>query len=121
MNPISARVEKWKSAWEARDPSRVVALYLPGGTHQSAVVERICPELGRSELRGRDEIAEYARRGFARFSHLSFEILTVTEEGDRSAVEYRRHSNVDADHPVWVLELIEWSGDLIHSCRVFHF
>ena len=121
MDPISARVEKWKSAWESRDPLRVVALYLPDGAHQSAVIERIYPELGRTELRGRDEIAEYCRRGFARFSHLNFEILTVTEEGERSAVEYRRHSNVDPDHPAWVLELIEWSGDLIDSCRVFHF
>ena len=51
----------------------------------------------------------------------SFEILTVTESGDRAAVEYRRHSNLDAANPAHVLELIEWRDALISSVRVFHF
>jgi nuclear transport factor 2 (NTF2) superfamily protein len=119
MSQISARVEKWKSAWESRDPKRVVALYSPTGTHQSSVIAHVYPELDRTILNGRDEIGEYARRGFARFSRLQFEILTTTEEGDRAAVEYRRHS--DAAAVAYVLELIEWSRGLITSCRVFHF
>ncbi len=72
-------------------------------------------------LRGRHEIAVYARRGLARFTELRFEILTVTESGDRAAVEYRRSSNIDGANKPHVLELIEWRGDLISAVRVFHF
>ena len=45
----------------------------------------------------------------------------VTESGDRAAVEYRRHSNLDGANPAHVLELIEWRDALISSVRVFHF
>ena len=117
----SARVETWKSAWESRDAAAVAALYAPDATHESALIAQIYPELGRLVLRGRHEIAVYARRGLARFTELRFEILTVTETGDRAAVEYRRHSDVDSAIQPHVLELIEWRGDLISAVRVFHF
>ena len=117
----SARVEAWKAAWESRDAAAVAALYAPDATPASALIAQIYPELGRLVLRGRHEIAVYARRGLARFTELRFEILTVTETGDRAAVEYQRHSNVDGANPKHVLELIEWRGDLISAVRVFHF
>jgi ketosteroid isomerase-like protein len=131
---VSARVEAWKAAWESRDAAAVAALYAPDATHESAVIKEVYPQLGRLVLRGRHEIAVYARRGLARFSELRFEIITVTESGNRAAVEYRRHSKVAEPSPaagasspvertgeVRVLELIEWRGDLIGAVRVFHF
>ncbi|GEM_PF-776760 len=117
----SERVLAWKAAWESRDPDRVAALYEPDATHASARVATIRPELGRSELRGAAEIAEYARAGFARFTWLRFDLLTVTESGDRAAVEHLRHSNLDSTGPAHVLELIEWRGGAIVAVRVFHF
>ncbi len=121
MPAPSARVEAWKSAWESRDPARVVALYTRDANHQSALIAKIYPEVGRLSLQGHHEIAVYARRGLERYTDLRFEILTVTESGDRAAVEYRRHSNLDSAHPHHVLELIEWRDSLISSVRVFHF
>jgi nuclear transport factor 2 (NTF2) superfamily protein len=121
MDAPSARVEAWKSAWESRDPARVVALYTRDATHQSALVAKIYPEVGRLALQGHHEIAVYARRGLSRYTDLRFEIITVTESGDRAAVEYRRHSNVDNANPAHVLELIEWRDALISAVRVFHF
>src|SRR5260370_5437775 len=91
----SARVEAWRSAWESRDAATVAALYAPDAIHESALIAEIYPELGRLVLRGRHDIAVYARRGLARFSELRFEILTVTESGDRAAVEHLRPSHVD--------------------------
>ena len=121
MAASSARVEAWKSAWESRAPARVVALYTRDATHQSALIAKIYPQLGRLSLQGHHEIAVYARRGLSRYTDLRFEILTVTESGDRAAVEYRRHSNLDAANPAHVLELIEWRDALISAVRVFHF
>ena len=121
MATSSARVEAWKSAWESRDAARVVALYTRDATHESAMIAKIYPELRRLALQGHHEIGVYARRGLERYSELRFEILTVTESGDRAAVEYRRHSNLDGANPAHVLELIEWRDALISAVRVFHF
>src|SRR5260370_7691847 len=111
----SACVEVWKSAWESRDPATVAALYAPDGTHESALIAQIYPELGRLVLRGRHEIAVYARRGLARFTELHFAIITVTESGDRAAVEYRRHSNIAGPNPHPLLALIQMRADLIRT------
>jgi hypothetical protein len=121
MPTSSARVEAWRSAWESRDPARVVALYTRDATHQSALIAKIYPELRRLSLQGHHEIGVYVRRGLERYTELRFEILTVTEAGDRAAIEYRRHSNLDTADPPRVLELIEWRDALISSVRVFHF
>lgn len=121
MATLSARVEAWKSAWESRDPARVVALYTRDATHQSAMIAKHYPELKKLALQGHHEIGVYARRGLERYTDLRFEILTVTESGDRAAVEYRRHSNLDGANPAHVLELIEWRDALISAVRVFHF
>jgi nuclear transport factor 2 (NTF2) superfamily protein len=121
MPSLSARVEAWKSAWESRDPARVVALYTRDATHQSAMIAKLYPELKRLSLQGHHEIGVYARRGLERYTDLRFEILTVTESADRAAVEYRRHSNLDGANPAHVLELIEWRDALISAVRVFHF
>lgn len=121
MAALSARVDAWKSAWESRDPARVVALYTRDATHQSAMVAKLYPEVRRPKLEGHHEIGVYAKRGLERYSELRFEILTVTESGDRAAVEYRRHSNLDGANPAHVLELIEWRDALISAVRVFHF
>lgn len=115
------RVEHWKAAWESLDPARVGALYLPSATHASALVPRIYPEADGHELHGAVEIRTYVERALAGFTTLRFELLSVTESDGRSAVEYRRHSNVDGVHPAHVLELIEWEGDRIAVVRVFHF
>jgi hypothetical protein len=90
-------------------------------THQSALIAKIYPQLGRLSLQGHHEIGVYARRGLDRYTELQFEILSVTESGDRAAIEYRRHSNLDAANAPLVLELIEWRDALISSVRVFHF
>jgi hypothetical protein len=117
---MNQHVERWKAAWESLDPDKVVAMYAPNATHRSAVVERIYPELGRTELRGPEEIREYARRAFTRFTAIRFEVVAVIEDDTHAAVEYRRHSNVDAV-ATDVLEVLEWRGDLLTACRVYHF
>lgn len=118
---VSERVERWKRAWESRELDRIAALYEPDATHASPLIARLYPEAADGELRGIDQIREYCRRGLGRFTELHFEILSVTESPARSAIEYRRRSNVDAERPLHVLELIDWSEkDRIRSVRVFH-
>jgi len=116
----SPRVSRWREAWESRDADRVASLYANDATHTSNLVRQLYPEAHGATLQGVDEIREYARRGLARFSELRFELQTVTESDDCSAVEYLRHSNLDNDGAQHVLELIEWKGSRIRAVRVFH-
>ena len=121
MSSPSTRVLAWQAAWESRNPDKVAALYARDATHASAVVTQLYPEAKASVLKGRDQIREYAGRGFARFTTLRLEILSVVESDTGAAVEYLRHSNLDIDKPAHVLELIEWERERIKSVRVFHF
>jgi nuclear transport factor 2 (NTF2) superfamily protein len=121
MTTASTRVMAWAAAWESSNPDKVAALYARDATHASAVVRQIFPEAQASVLKGRDQIREYASRGMARFTTLRFEILSVVESDTGAAVEYLRHSNIDADQPAHVLELMEWERERIKSVRVFQF
>jgi len=118
---MTERIARWHAAWEARDVERILALYADDATHASPLVRQFCPEAPEPVLRGRERIGEYFRRALGRFTWLRFEIVSVTEDTERSAFEYRRHSNVDGDRPAHVLELLEWRDGLIVAVRVFHF
>jgi hypothetical protein len=117
---MSGRIERWKTTWESRDVDAVVGMYAPDATDTSALVATRWPELGRTTLRGHDEIREYLRRGLPRFRWLRFDVATVTEAPERSAVDYLRQSDLDGDDPPHVLELLEWDGELLRAVRVFH-
>ncbi len=117
---MSRRVDDWKSTWETRDVDRIVAMYAPDATHASALVRQLLPEADGAVCRGRAQIAEYFRRALGRYRELRFDLLTVTEDVTRSAVEYHRHSDVDGANPKHVLELLEWRGDLLSAVRVVH-
>jgi hypothetical protein len=118
---VSEQVRRWKAAWESLDPARVVALYARDATHASGLVPRLYPEADGAELRGIEQIRQYVERALARFTTLRFELVSITESDGRSAVEYRRHSNVEGHEPAHVLELIQWADDRIVAVRVFHF
>jgi len=118
---MTKRVVEWKAAWESRDLGRILALYAPDATHASALVQKLRPETASATLHGAAEIGDYFARGLARFTWLRFDVVTVTEDAARSAVEYRRRSNVDGDAPAHVLELLEWRPDgRLGAVRVFH-
>lgn len=117
---ISARVLKWRAAWQSGDAERVAALYAIDGTHDSAKVAAAMPEFdGRSALRGRDEIRAYATKAFARVGWLRFEFIHVVENETLSAMEYSRTTGNDA-MPHRVVEILEWDGDLLKAVRVYH-
>lgn len=121
VEQLSERVTRWKATWESRDASAVAAMYRPDGTHDSSFVPRLFPEADGTELRGTEQIRTYFARALKRFTELRFELLSVTESSSRAAIEYLRHSNIDAESPAHILELVEWDGELIKSVRVFHF
>jgi hypothetical protein len=116
-----ARVERWKSAWESLDVERIVALYAPGARHESALVPKLYPEARGTALRGEKSLREYVRRGVGWFAGLEIEVLSALEDGDRMAIEYRRHSDVDRRKPARVVELLEWRKDRIRAAAVFVF
>ena len=121
MEHVSARVLRWKAAWESRDVDAIVRMYEADATHESALVPSLYPEAGGTVLDGAEQIRDYVARGIGRFTELRFELVSVTESASRAAIEYRRHSNIDGANPARVLELVEWRGALIMTVRVYHF
>ena len=115
----SPRVERWRAAWHGGDADVVAALYAPRGIHDSAKVAEAMPALGRTELRGREEIHAYAAGAFERVGWLKFEFLNVVESDHLSAMEYLRTSGIDPT-PHRVVEVLEWDGELLAAVRVYH-
>ena len=115
---LPERIERWKGAWESSDVARIAALYAEKCRHESALVPRLYPEAKGNVLVGAKALRAYLARGVTWFTGVRFEVLSFIEDGERSAIEYRRFSD-DGASPTHVLELIEWSGNKIRSAVVF--
>lgn len=117
-------VSRWQSAWQSLDPVQITALYAPQGTHMS---EGVVKQLKRSDatLQGREDIRAYADAVAARLKSFRADILDViaeeTPDRGRAWVEYWRIVDGDEAGRKRVVEIIEWQGDSITACRVFHF
>ena len=116
---LPERIERWKAAWESSDVARIAALYAEKCRHESALVPRLYPEAKGNVLVGAKALRAYLARGVTWFTGVRFEVLSFVEDGERSAIEYRRFSDVDGASPTHVLELIEWNGNKIRSAVVF--
>lgn len=117
---LPARVERWKLAWESGDADTVAALYTADCRHHSANVPTLFPERAKTGLVGTADLRAYAENAFQKFTSLAIRIVTVTETEDRSVIEYERRSDPDGGTPVAMVEILEWSDDLIREARVFH-
>jgi hypothetical protein len=117
---LPARVANWKLAWESGDNTQVAALYAADCRHRSANVSVLFPERAATGLVGTEDLRAYAENAFQKFTALSLKIVSLTETDDRSVIEYDRHSDQDGETPARVVEILEWSDDLIREGCVFH-
>ena len=120
---VPAIVAAWKAAWQSLDPERVASLYTEEATHMSEVV---VARMNRADgtLKGVDEIRAYATAAASQLKSFEARILDViakqTPDGGRASVEYWRVVNGDEAGRKRVVEIIEWRGEKITACRVFH-
>lgn len=117
---LPARVARWKAAWESGQAIHVAALYTADCRHHSANVPILFPERTKTGLVGTADIRDYAANAFLRFTSLEITMISVTETDDRSVIEYNRTSDPDGGTPVPMVEVLEWSGNLIREARVYH-
>ena len=85
----------------------------------AVVVERM--QRADGTLRGVDEIRAYATASAQRLKSFKADIIDVLLEENRAGVEYWRIINGDEAGRTRVMEILEWRGDKITGCRVFHF
>jgi len=121
---VPAIVAAWQAAWQSLDPERVASLYAEEATHMSEVV---AARMNRADgtLKGVDEIRAYASAAASQLKSFRADLLNViaeeTSTGGRASVEYWRVVNRDEAGRKRVVEIIEWRGEKITACRVFHF
>ncbi|PKQ06673.1 MAG: hypothetical protein CVT73_09705 [Alphaproteobacteria bacterium HGW-Alphaproteobacteria-12] len=121
---LPAIIAAWQAAWQSLDPDRVARLYAEEATHMSEVV---ATRMNRADgtLKGVDEIRAYASVAASQLKKFQAHILDVIAEetpaGGRASVEYWRVVNGDEAGRKRVVEIIEWRGEKITACRVFHF
>lgn len=121
---IPAMASRWQAAWQSLDPDAIVALYAPHSTHMSDSVVR---HMKRADgtLRGTADIRAFAEATAGRLSSFRADILdAIAEEGPeggKASIEYWRIVNGDEADRKRVVEIIEWRGNAITACRVFHF
>ncbi|MEP2830417.1 nuclear transport factor 2 family protein [Parvibaculum sp.] len=121
---LPSMVAAWQAAWQSLDPDRVAVLYASGATHMSgAVVKRMNRPDGM--LTGPAEIRAYATAVAKQIGSFRADITNViaNEEtaGGSAAVEYWRVLDGNEREQTRVVEILEWQGDKITACRVFHF
>lgn len=124
MTQIPDMVTRWQAAWTSLDADRIAALYAEDGEHMSSVVaERMGIADGR--LTSRAAIHAYAQAAAERLQSFRADIINiisdVSDHGGRASVEYWRVLNGDEATRGLVIEILEWRGNEITSCRVFHF
>lgn len=117
-------VTRWHATWATLDPDRIAALYRENGTHTSSVVNDLM-SINSAELRSRAAIRLYAEVVALRVKSFEAELIGViseiTDTGGRSSVEYWRTLGGRKDLRRRVVEILEWEGEEIISCRVYHF
>jgi hypothetical protein len=114
-------VARWRDAWQALDPDRVAALYAADGVHESAKVRQVFPDSADCQLVGPDAVRRYAASAARRFSSFEIQPTRVIEDEHAAAVEYVRRVNGDPASDMRVVEVLEWSGQLLRHVRVYHF
>lgn len=120
MSGVPPIVHRWQQAWASLDPDRIAALYAENGTHMSAVVrERM--GIADGTLKGREEVRAYAKASAERLKNFEAVIIDVIAENDRASVEYWRVLDGNTEKRTRVIEILEWQGEEITACRVFHF
>lgn len=121
---IPAMARRWQAAWQSLNPDAIAALYTPHSTHMSDSVVR---HMNRADgtLRGTADMRAFAEATAGRLKSFRADIVDViAEEGPgsgKASIEYWRVVNGDEADRKLVVEIIEWEGEAITACRVFHF
>jgi hypothetical protein len=122
--PIPDIVIRWHATWSTLDPDRIAALFCENGTHMSPYVNDYIG-LSNAVLKSREAIRLYAEVVAKRVKSFDAEIISVISDyddtGGRAAVEYWRTLGGKKENRRRSVEMLEWVGDEIISCRVYHF
>ena len=121
---IPGIVLRWHATWSALDPDRIAGLFCENGTHMSPYVNDYIG-LSGAMLKSREAIRLYAEVIADRVKSIETEIISVISDyndtGGRAAVECWRTLGGNKLNRRRSVEMLEWRGGEIISCRVFHF
>jgi len=122
--PVPDIITRWHATWSSLDPDRIAAMFCENGTHMSPYVNEYVG-IASSMVKSRAAIRLYAEVLASRITSYEAEITSVISDyddtGGRAAVEIWRTLSGRKDHKRRSVEMLEWRGDEIISCRIYHF
>lgn len=114
---LEALARRWLSAFNAQDLDGLLALYAADAVHLSPKLRVAQPET-QGRIVGQAALRRWWADAFARLPGLRYEEVSLTADGQRVWMEYRRL--LPGEPTLLVAEVLEVQGGLIRSSRVFH-
>ena len=114
---LVALARRWLACFAAHDLDGLIALYAPDARHTSPKLRALRPETG-GFLIGQEALREWWSDAFARLPELNYVEQSLTADGERVFMEYRRV--VPGEPELLVAEVLLVREGHIVASRVYH-
>lgn len=84
---------EWEAAWNSHNLDRILGHYAKDVVFRS---QKAIAQVGRGEVRGKTQLAEYWGKALAAQPDLAFEVLQVFEGHQMLVITYRNHRGLKA-------------------------
>ncbi|MBW2258210.1 MAG: nuclear transport factor 2 family protein [Deltaproteobacteria bacterium] len=104
----------WNDAWNSRDLDLLADLMAGDGTYYE-------PELSEPTP-GRPGLRAAAEKTWAEWPSATFQLVTLTIQGDRAIVEWRSTATHRSGVQLRLegVDVLEWDGDKVKAARVYY-
>ena len=114
---LIAIARRWLDCFATHDLDALISLYAADARHTSPKLRALRPESG-GQLIGQVALRDWWADAFARLPGLRYIEASLTANGERVFMEYRRQ--VPGEPETLVAEVLEISQGLIVASRVYH-
>ena len=112
---LEALTTRWNEAWNSRDPEKLAAFFAADATYYE-------PNLPSGPVDGKAGIRAAARETWDSWPGARFEIVSMTVDDPRVALEWRSTATHKSGAVVELqgVDVLEWRGDRLTAARVYY-
>ena len=104
----------WNDAWNSRDAEKLASFFGDSGTYYE-------PDLPKA-VSGKNGLAAVAQRTWDEWPSVKFEMVSVTMDAPRVALEWRTTATHKSGKEVQLegVDVLTWDGNKIREARVYY-